>query len=166
MRLSVLVATIVLLLIAITLMSAALADPQQATGAIQGEVADAKTGDKLPGITVAVSSPVLPEEQIAITDENGRYTILELPPGPYVVTFYDGGNKIEHPSVDVEIGKLTWVAQKITHTEAAEVPLHDSRSRIPYTWCPVRSEARGWVAGHHKPTLERVRAGYCENCLG
>ena len=144
MRLSGLVATIVLLLIAITLMSAALADPQQATGAIQGEVADAKTGDKLPGITVAVSSPVLPEEQIAITDENGRYTILELPPGPYVLTFYEGGNKIEHPSVDVEIGKLTWVVQKITHDQPGGVVL-DHLPRIPPTRCPYHWEARGWV---------------------
>src|SRR4051812_2880006 len=58
------------------------------TGAIQGKITDAETGEALPGVTVVVTSPVLQGTQTAISDENGLYKIAELPPGSYVITFY------------------------------------------------------------------------------
>ncbi len=57
------------------------------TGAIGGAVTDAATGEPLAGVTVIVASPALQGEQIAITDEDGRYKLTSLPPGDYVVTF-------------------------------------------------------------------------------
>ena len=51
------------------------------TGAIQGVVTDGKTGEKLAGVTVIVTSPALSQTQTAITDENGYYQIGQLPPG-------------------------------------------------------------------------------------
>ena len=54
---------------------------------IAGVVRD-NTGGVLPGVTVTAASPALIEQQrIAITDGEGRYSIVELRPGIYTVTF-------------------------------------------------------------------------------
>src|SRR5215207_5686097 len=55
------------------------------TGSIEGSVTDT-TGAAVPGITVRVTSPNLISAQTAVTDDNGRYRILNLPPGRYVVS--------------------------------------------------------------------------------
>ena len=55
--------------------------------AISGSVTD-NTGGILPGVTVTAASPVLIEQQrVAITDSSGLYTIVDLRPGAYTVTF-------------------------------------------------------------------------------
>ena len=58
-----------------------------AQSAITGQVKDA-TGGVLPGVTVEAASPVLIEKvRSAATDSQGRYTIVDLRPGLYTVTF-------------------------------------------------------------------------------
>jgi hypothetical protein len=58
-----------------------------AQSTIAGAVRDT-TGAVLPGVTVEVSSPVLIEKiRAAVTDGQGRYSVVELRPGAYVVTF-------------------------------------------------------------------------------
>jgi hypothetical protein len=57
------------------------------TGAIAGDVRDT-TGAVLPGVTVEASSPALIEKsRTVVTDDQGRYQIVQLRPGPYTVTF-------------------------------------------------------------------------------
>lgn len=52
-----------------------------------GRVTDA-TSAVLPGVTVEAASPALIERtRTAVTDEQGRYTIVDLRPGPFTVTF-------------------------------------------------------------------------------
>ena len=59
----------------------------QAGSQIIGQVTD-NTGGILPGVTVEASSPALIEgSRVAITDGAGRYTIVDLRPGTYSVTF-------------------------------------------------------------------------------
>jgi hypothetical protein len=54
---------------------------------ISGVVKDA-SGAVLPGVTVEASSPVLIEKvRTAVSDDAGRYRIVQLRPGIYVVTF-------------------------------------------------------------------------------
>src|SRR5213594_3621544 len=54
---------------------------------IAGVVRDT-SGAVLPGVTVEASSPALIEKvRGAVTDSQGRYTIVELRPGLYTVTF-------------------------------------------------------------------------------
>ena len=54
---------------------------------IAGVVRDA-SGAVLPGVTVEAASPALIEKvRIATTDSDGRFRIIELRPGEYVVTF-------------------------------------------------------------------------------
>ena len=58
-----------------------------AQSTLTGAVSD-NTGGVMPGVTVEVSSPVLIEgSRIAVTDGTGRYTIIDLRPGTYDVTF-------------------------------------------------------------------------------
>ena len=59
----------------------------QAGSQIIGEVTD-NTGGILPGVTVEASSPALIEgSRVAITDGAGRFTIVDLRPGTYTVSF-------------------------------------------------------------------------------
>jgi len=52
-----------------------------------GQVKD-ESGGVLPGVTVEASSPALIEKvKTAVTDEQGRYRIVDLRPGTYKVTF-------------------------------------------------------------------------------
>lgn len=83
------------------------------TGAIQGVVTDGKTGEKLAGVTVIVTSPALSQTQTAITDENGYYQIGQLPPGDYLVTFYYADITVERSGIRVGVDKTTPVYQKL-----------------------------------------------------
>jgi hypothetical protein len=62
-------------------------DAASAQSAIAGQVRD-NTGALLPGVTVEAASAALIEGQrTAVTDGQGRYSIVDLRPGVYVVTF-------------------------------------------------------------------------------
>ena len=59
----------------------------QGLGGIAGIVTDT-TGAILPGVTVEVSSPALIEgTRTAVSDGQGRYSVISLAPGTYAVTF-------------------------------------------------------------------------------
>ena len=87
-------------------------------GVIEGSVTDKKTGEKLPGVTVIVTSPTLSETQTAITDDSGAYKIANLPPGTYIVSFYYADQTVERAGVKVDKNKTVQVAQKIDQTAA------------------------------------------------
>jgi hypothetical protein len=55
------------------------------TGSISG-VVRGTDGSPLPGVTVTVSGPALPAGRSAITDGEGAFRILRLPPGDYEAT--------------------------------------------------------------------------------
>ena len=67
-----------------------------------GQVRD-ESGGVLPGVLVEASSPALIEKsKSAITDEQGRYTIVDLRPGVYRVTFtLTGFSTIVRPEVEL-----------------------------------------------------------------
>ena len=68
-------------------LSPAGAGAQQANSTIAGRAQDASAG-ALPGVTVEAASPALIEQvRVGITDGEGRYSIIALPPGTYSVTF-------------------------------------------------------------------------------
>jgi outer membrane receptor protein involved in Fe transport len=112
------------------LLGAHLLDPATAraqsstNGAIQGVVADAKSGEKLPGVTVIVTSPALAQTQTAITDENGFYKITELPPGDYLVTFYYADITLERSGIHVGVNKTVSVSQKLDQEKAGGETIH------------------------------------------
>src|SRR2546428_5859265 len=73
-----------------------------AQSAITGLVRDS-TGAVLPGATVEASSPVLIEKvRSVVSDSEGRYTIVDLRPGLYTVTFtLTGFNTLKREGVEL-----------------------------------------------------------------
>jgi hypothetical protein len=66
---------------------AAASTPALAQSAINGQVRD-NTGAVLPGVTVEVASPAIIEgTRSVVSDGQGRYSVVELRPGTYTVTF-------------------------------------------------------------------------------
>jgi carboxypeptidase family protein/TonB-dependent receptor-like protein len=105
----------------------------QTNSQIAGTVKD-ESGGVLPGVTVEASSPVLIEKSLsAVSDSSGRYTIVNLRPGTYKVTFTLGGfstvsrDNVELPAnftmtlnADMKVGSL-----EETITVSGQTPLVD-----------------------------------------
>jgi hypothetical protein len=83
---------------------ASTASAQQASG-IAGQVRDSQ-GLALPGVTVEASSSALIEKSRTVTtDGEGRYTIVDLRPGSYVVTFsLEGFSTVKREGIDLGVG--------------------------------------------------------------
>ena len=108
---------------------------QQASG-IAGVIRDA-SGGVLPGVTAEATSPALIEKVRTVTsDGEGRYNILDLQPGSYVVTFTLAGfNTVRREGItltagftatvnaDMQVGSLS---ETITVSGAA--PLVDTKN--------------------------------------
>jgi hypothetical protein len=124
---------VALTLLALSLPSAAGA---QVLGTIAGNAKDA-SGAVLPGVTVEASSPALIEKtRTAVTDGNGQYRIVNLPPGTYSVAFtLPGFSTVKRDGVEVSINftsnidaelKVGSVEETITVT--GESPIVDIQS--------------------------------------
>ena len=108
----------------------------QTLGVVAGSVRDA-SGAVLPGVTVEASSPALIEKvRTAVTDGTGRYTIVNLPPGGYVVTFsLPGFNTVRREGVELSANftatidaELRVGALQETITVTGESPIVDLQS--------------------------------------
>ena len=86
----------------VALHSTALAQGRQ-TGTIRGSVVDAQ-GLVLPGVTVTVRSSALQGARTSVTDINGIYQILALPPGEYDVVFELSGFAAINEMATVPLG--------------------------------------------------------------
>src|SRR5579862_4434135 len=82
----------VLVLAGACLCAAATARAQ--SGSIQGTVSD-PSGAVLPGVTVEASSAALIEQsRSTVSDGEGRYTLIELRPGSYTLSFMLAGFQV------------------------------------------------------------------------
>ena len=76
-----------------------------AQSSIAGEVTD-ETGGVLPGVSVEAASPALIEgSRTVFTDGQGRYSVVDLRPGVYTVTFsLQGFSTVRREGVEVVAG--------------------------------------------------------------
>src|SRR5688572_9594533 len=123
-----------LLAAAFLLLLPALAAAQ--SSAIAGEVKDT-SGAVLPGVTVEVTSPALIEKvRTAVTDDAGRYSIVQLVSGVYTITFtLPGFSTVRRENIELTAdftapvnAELKVGAIEETITVAAETPIVDVQS--------------------------------------
>src|SRR5215207_1232269 len=100
-------------------------------------IAKDPSGAVMPGVTVEAASPVLIEKmRAAVTDAGGRYQLVDLRPGTYVVTFtLSGFNTVKREGVTVSGSGIVTVDGEMrigsleeTITVTGEAPMVDVRS--------------------------------------
>jgi hypothetical protein len=105
-------------------------------GTVAGSVKD-PSGAVLPGVTVEVASPALIEKvRTAVTDGNGQYQIVNLPPGLYSVTFtLPGFATVKREDLQVSVNFTSTVDAELkvgsveeTITVTGESPIVDIQS--------------------------------------
>jgi hypothetical protein len=108
----------------------------QALGSLAGAARDA-SGAVLPGVTVEASSPALIEKvRTVVTDGNGQYQIVNLPPGTYTVTFaLPGFSTFKRDGVEVSVNFTSTINAEMrvgaieeTITVTGESPIVDVQS--------------------------------------
>src|SRR6187455_1459977 len=115
----------------LTLPAAALAQ-----AVIAGSIKDT-SGAVLPGVTVEASSPALIEKvRTAVSDGNGQYRVVNLPPGLYSVTFsLPGFSTVKRDALEVSVNFTSTVDAEMkvgsveeTITVTGESPIVDIQS--------------------------------------
>jgi len=106
------------------LLLASLAQAQSAAGraSISGIVRDA-SGGVLPGVTVAASSPSLIEKtREQVSDDAGRYRIIDLPAGTYTLTLtLQGFTTVRRDAIQLEGNFAASINVELTVGQLSEV---------------------------------------------
>ena len=92
----------VLLLVAVALPLAA----QEKGGTLEGVTRDAN-GEVLPGVTISVSGPTMMGTRSTVSDANGLFRLVMIPPGDYTVNAtLSGFQAVKKDKVPVSLGKV------------------------------------------------------------
>jgi len=113
------------------------ASAQEFTGGIYGRIVDSSNAP-LSGVAITVEGPAIQGQRAAVSEANGSYRFLNLPPGEYRVTFEKSKFKtVVHEGARVEVNKtLTMnVTMEIADVAATVVvtgssPTVDVRSAV------------------------------------
>jgi hypothetical protein len=104
---------------------------QLQTGNLYGTVTDDQ-GEPLPGVTVTLTGVGAP--RIQITNAEGQYRFLNLPPGQYQLTAQlEGFSTVEYPNIRIAVGRNATINVTLTPaieesiTVTSESPLLDER---------------------------------------
>jgi outer membrane receptor protein involved in Fe transport len=92
------------------------------TGTIEGAITDIN-GALVPGVLVTAKSPNLIRAQSATSNDHGRYSILNLPPGRYTLTTEAAGGFDRFEQRDVEVN-LSKTATVLIELQPASVAAH------------------------------------------
>src|SRR5580658_2724712 len=122
--------------LAALLLVSASAEGQQTLSGIAGVVKDAN-GTPVTGVTVEASSPALIERvRSVVSDSQGEFKIIDLPPGTYAVTFRAAGfTTLRHEGIELPAsftatlnGALQAGSPEQTITVTATVALVDTKT--------------------------------------
>ncbi len=95
----------ILATVLICLMAAGNLMAQSARGGIQGTVMDTAV-ERLPGVTVVISSESMQGTRSTVTDTNGNFRFPLVPPGTYTAVFaLTGYQRMEQQNVRVGLEK-------------------------------------------------------------
>ena len=127
---------------------------------VTGLVRDS-SGAVLPGVTVEVFSPVLIErERTAVTDDTGRYRIVNLPPGTYAVTFMlSGFSGVRREGIELAGSFVATVNADLKWARCRK--RSPSRAKLQSLTCRARSASR-WSRQTFSPRFPqaaRTRTG-------
>jgi hypothetical protein len=108
-----------------------------ANGSVRGFVRDPQSA-VLPETTITVASPAAPVPVAVISDGEGYYRLLELPPGEYEITAERPGfARFVRPGIVIRAGlnlrvdiDMQLSAQAVTVTVSAETPMLESHSAV------------------------------------
>lgn len=105
----------------LALLLAAPLTAQQQYGSIAGTVVDNQQ-QPLPGVTITLSGPAMQGTRVAITDTQGRFRFVPVPPGrDYTLKFELAGfNTLEQTGIIVNLGKETTVSAEMALSQFAE----------------------------------------------
>ncbi len=96
------------------------AQTQITTGVVQGTTVDT-TGAVLPGVAVELRNVETNFTVTRTTDENGRFVVLQVPPGRYTVTFSLSGFKtLVREDVVLTVGQTITLAPRLEVSAVAE----------------------------------------------
>ncbi|MBD0371856.1 MAG: TonB-dependent receptor [Pyrinomonadaceae bacterium] len=125
MKIKLRIVTLLMMALSITTLSISTARAQTSTtGTIEGTVQDIN-GAAVPGVTVTVTSPNLITPQTATTGDDGRYRVLNLPPGRYTVTVAASQGFAEFKQENVEVN--------LSRTSSVEVRLQPAGASASLT---------------------------------
>jgi hypothetical protein len=144
---------------------------QTVTGRLTGRVADT-SGAALPGVTVTITSEMLREPFILLTDEVGRYTSPPLIIGEYTVSFDLAGfepQKREGVQVragdvvvldrQMVVGAVTESVQVVAAAPPPPQPFPRFEAPPPPQTIPIPKEALASVCGPGQPDAANIEVG-------
>ena len=149
------------------------AQSQITTGVIDGVATDA-TGAALPGVTIEARNVDTNFTRTSVTAADGRFALLQLPPGRYKVTFtLSGFATLVQENLELTVGqsvtlaasmKVSGVAETVTVTAAAGRGDADGRppARSNQTTIEIDADSRPQVRGSadaHARRQHRAGAG-------
>lgn len=129
------------MVVALLLLAVMAAAQTLGSGTIAGVVRDS-SGAVLPGVTVEVSSPALIEKvRSVVSDDQGRYQVIDLRPGTYTVVFSLGGfGTVRREGIQLTTGFTATVNADLTVGGLAETITVSGASPIVDTQNVRRAE--------------------------
>ena len=106
------------------------ASAQEFTGSVYGRIVD-PTSAVLPGVSITVEGAAIQGVRTAVSEANGSYRVLQLPPGAYRVTFQKARfKKIVYEGAKVEVDKTVTLNVTMPIAEIEETVVVTGRSPI------------------------------------